>query len=86
MAQLIELVHLDAFDQHGTAIIASDETVWITLCLHWWGFATVLWWFFAPAEHKVWMTLTLKDGRKVRTRAIRVAKRHVRIGTAPRMT
>jgi len=78
----MKVVTLDAYEQHGTAIIAPDDTVWIAYCPRPWDLATRLWWFFCPVDKKGWMTLTTKDGRKVRTRAIRVAHRHVRIGQA----
>jgi len=78
-----QVIHVDAFAQHGTAIICSDETVWITVALRWWDLATLLWWWLCPAHRKAWIVLTTTDKHKVRSRAVCVARRHIRIGRSP---
>ena len=76
----MKVVTLDAYEQHGTALIAPDDTVWIAYCPRPWDLASILWWFFCPSDKKGFVTLTLRDNRRVRTKAIRVARRHVKIG------
>jgi len=68
---------------HETALIASDDSVWVAVKIRWWDLAVLLWWWLCPADRKAWTTLTVKDGKSVRTRAIRIAKRHIRIRTLP---
>ena len=75
----MKVVEVDATQQHGTALIDGEDSVWITLAPRVYDLATWFWWWLAPADKKAWVTLNTSDGRKVRSRAIRVARRHVRI-------
>jgi hypothetical protein len=72
-------VQVDATEQHGTALIAKDDSVWVVLAPRAWDIATWLWWWLAPSDRKRWVTLNATDGGKIRARSIRVARRHVRI-------
>jgi hypothetical protein len=71
----------------GTALIASDDSVWITVSPKWWDLATWFWWWLCPADQKAVMKLHRADGAGgsvlVRTRAVRMARRHVRVGGSP---
>lgn len=75
----LKVVQVDAREQHGTALIHSDGSVWITVAPSWWDIAAWLWWWLAPTDKRAWVTLRTRSGL-VRSRAIRVAKRHVRFG------
>lgn len=56
-------------------------TVWIAISPHWWDLATWLWWRLCPLSKKAWVTLTTNDKRRIRSRAVRVAKGYVILGT-----
>lgn len=79
----IKVIHYDARSQHGTALLCSDGTVWVSVAPSWWDVATWLWWWLAPSDRKAWVVL--RTGKaSVRSRAIRVARKHVRLGYAPK--
>lgn len=78
----MKIVSLSAHEQHGTGLIASDDSVWISVSPRWWDLATWLWWWLCPSDRKAWVILSTDSGR-VRTRAIRVARTHVRIRNIP---
>lgn len=80
----MDVIKYDAREYVGTAIIAVDESVWIAVQPAWWDIPTRVWWWLAPSERKAYVVLTNKSGHKVRTRAICVARKHVRIGAVPR--
>lgn len=79
----MKIVTLDAKEAHGTALIAQDDTVWVAIHMRWWDLSTIMWWWLCPSDRKGFAYLNLQDGRKVRTRVIRVAHRHVRIRGVP---
>lgn len=60
-------------------ISQRDDSVWIVVPLRWWDLATLVWYFFCPADRKAKIKLTLEDKSVVRCTAIRVASRHIRI-------
>ena len=68
---------------YGTAMIADDDSVWIAIHPKWWDLATWIWWWFCPSDRKSAITICVNDGvggvDRVRTRAVRVAKKHVRV-------
>jgi len=76
-------VKFDAGEHNGTALIASDDTVWVAVHVRWWDISTVLFWWLCPADRKAWATLTNAKGEKVRARVFRIATRHVRIRNPP---
>lgn len=80
----LDIQRFDAREQHGTALLPSDDTVWIAVCPQRWDIATWLWWWLAPADSKAWVVLTTATGARVRTRAVRIARRYVRIGNVPK--
>jgi hypothetical protein len=75
----LRVIKLDATAQHGTALIAADDAVWVTVALPWWDLSARLWWWLCPHDKKAMLDLTVKDGGRVRTRAIRIARKHVRL-------
>ena len=77
----MKVVTLDSYEQHGTALISSDDSVCVVYAPKQWDFASMLWWWFCPGDKKGFVTLTTRDKRRVRAKAIRVAHRHVRIGS-----
>ncbi len=68
---------------YGTALVAQDDSVWIAVQPRWWDLATWVWWWFAPSDRKATVTLRVDDGvggsTAVRTRAVRVSKKFVRV-------
>lgn len=78
----MKVIKVDARDQHGTALIASDESVWVTVAPPWWDAASWLWWWLCPYDRKAWVILRTDSGH-FRSRAIRVAHRHARIRYVP---
>ncbi len=68
---------------YGTAMIADDDSVWIAVQPNWSDLATWIWWWLCPSDRKSYVTITVGDGvggvDRVRTRAVRVAKKHVRV-------
>lgn len=79
----LRVIGFDAREFTGTALLASDDSIWIAVHLRWWDVATALWWWLTPTDKKAYVILHTTAGRRVRTRAIRVARRHVRIRHAP---
>jgi hypothetical protein len=77
----MSVVELDARTAHETALVARDGTVWIAIAPAWWDLATWLWWWLCPLSKKAWVTLTTNDKRKIRSRAVRVARSYVLLGT-----
>ena len=69
----------------STALVAADDSVWVAVTVRWWDLASILWWWLCPSDRKAWVTLRLHDAPAVRTRAIRIANRHVRIGSVARL-
>lgn len=72
-------VKVDASQQHGTALIARDNSVWVVLAPRAWDLATWLWWWLAPSDRKAWVTLMANDGTQIRARSVRVAHNHVHV-------
>jgi hypothetical protein len=79
----VKTIEYDVGEYHGTALIASDDSIWIAINPKWWDLATFLWWWFCPYDRKAWVVLNTTQGRTVRTKAIRVATKHVRIRKIP---
>jgi predicted AlkP superfamily pyrophosphatase or phosphodiesterase len=67
----------------GTAMIADDDSVWVAVEPRWWDLATWLWWFLCPSGRRAVVRLRVADGvggaTLVRTRAMCVAQRHIRV-------
>lgn len=80
----LKIVHLDAREHHGTALIDTEDGVWIALAPSWWDIASWIWWFFCPIDRQAHIHMNTKAGKKVRVRAVRVAKRHVRFRGVPK--
>ena len=68
---------------YGTAMIADDDSVWVSIQPKWWDLATWVWWWFCPSDRKAAVTIRVADGvggaDLVRTRAVRIAKKYVRV-------
>jgi hypothetical protein len=73
-----------AFNVQGArdlALVDQSDGVWVVVPIHytkWYDFATLVWWFFCPADKKAVVTLNFPD-RSVKVRAIRVATKHARV-------
>jgi hypothetical protein len=76
----MSVVELDASTSHETALIAKDGTVWVAICPAWWDLATWLWWWLCPLSKKAWVTIKTNDNRRLRSRAVRVARTYVILG------
>ena len=71
------VVELDAKTSHETALVRKDGTGWIAIAPAWWDLATWLWWWLCPLSKKAWVTIKTNDNRRIRSRAVRVAKNYV---------
>jgi len=80
-----QIVHVDSFPVHGLAVVFPDESVWITVSVRSGELANQLWWWLCPADKKAWIILTAASGEKFRSRAVRVATKHLHIGAAKRI-
>ena len=78
------VIELDARTAHETAIIRKDGSVYIAISPAWWDLATWVWWWLCPLSKKTWITLTTNDERRIRSRAVRVAKSYVLLGGSQR--
>lgn len=76
----VRSVELDLSGLADLALVKGDDSVWLVVPLRWWDLATLVWWLFCPADRKAKVMLTLTDGSKVVTKAVRVASKHVRVG------
>jgi len=76
----------DVTELSPVALLAADGSVWITLKLRWWDLATLLWWWLAPAHKRAWVTISTSSGQRVRTRAMLLAYKHVRVSQIHRTT
>lgn len=62
------------------ALIDCHEHVWLVApTLRWWDLASLLWWFFTPADNRAKVRLRLANGKSVHAIAVRVAMRHARV-------
>lgn len=77
----MRVISFDATAQHGTAIISADDSVWIAVAPKKWDMASWFWWWLCPSDKKAMVILKNKDGSEVRTKAIRIAKKHVHISS-----
>lgn len=75
----IEFVGDDGQTVNGIALIDRDGRVWRTFARPWWDIASWLWWWLSPGEKK-WVVVRRVDRTKVRVRAVRLARKHVRVG------
>lgn len=71
------IIKVDASEQVGTALIASDGAIWLPVAPRLWDLATWLWWWLAPRERCARVRLIDNHGNVIHTRAVRLAKRHV---------
>ena len=73
---------------YSTAMIASDDSVWIAIQPKLFDLASWFWWWLCPRDKKAVVTLTVSDGVgggvKVRSRAVRMATKFIRINGVPR--
>jgi len=78
-----EIVSTDAFAIDGLTFIASDDSVWLTFLRPKWDVASWLWWWLYPGK-KGFVLLRIRGEKlRVRTRCVRVASTHVRLGVTP---
>lgn len=76
---IMRVVEVDARKHTGTALIAADDSVWVAVSPPWFDLSTWFWWWLTPADKKAWVLINGTNGKTVRSRAIRVARKHVRI-------
>ncbi len=76
----LSVIELDARSAHETALVAKDGTVWVAISPAWWDLATWLWWWLCPLHKRSFVTITTNDRRRIRSRAVRVAKSYVLMG------
>lgn len=74
----IEIVGNADDEQDRLIFISDSDSVWITFARPWWAVAAWLWWWLTPGSKK-WLQVST-DGKKVRLRAVRIARKYVRIG------
>lgn len=76
----LKSIAIDVQGAKDLALISADNSVWIVVYLHWWDLATWLWWFLTPYDARSIIRLSLTNGQTVRTMAVRVASRYIKIG------
>jgi hypothetical protein len=82
----VKTFELNVEGARDLALIDDAGAVWTVVPIHysrWWDFATLLWWFFCPADKRAVVVMRLSDQRKVRVRCVRIASKHVRLGGSP---
>jgi hypothetical protein len=70
---MTQMVRVDVETIKTIAVIAKDDTVWLTHP------GWLRWWLTLPSQRR-YIVLTLANGEKYRARAVRIAKRYVRLG------
>ena len=74
----VEIIHTDAMRVHGLAIMTGDE-VWLTFGHPWWNLQAWLWYWLTPGK-KAWVQVNTRKNGRIRVRAVRLAKSHIRAG------
>jgi len=77
-------IEVDGTEEVGTALIASDDSVWIPIEPRWFEIATWFWWWLAPADKQARITITDSHGKRATMRSIRIARRYARVRGVPR--
>jgi hypothetical protein len=79
-ASRVRNIHLEVQGIRDLALVDSTDAVWVVLHAPWWDIASWFWWWFCPRDRQARVVLKLRNGDTVRTKAIRVATRHTKLG------
>lgn len=78
---MIEVVTEAVAVAHDRTVLLRADEVWITFAAPWWALHRWLWWALTPGT-KARLRLRLRSGELARIRAVRIARRFVRMGEA----
>ena len=78
----VEIVHTEAANVSGLAVVSSRDEVWVTFHEPWWHLASWIWWALSPGK-KAWLLIGTADGRRVRVRAWRASRTIVKVRETP---
>lgn len=81
MGDQIEFVQSESLGENALALIDKEGAVWYTFSRPWWDLASWLWWFLTPGRKK-WVVARKVGNVKVRIRAVKLTKKHVRVHKA----
>jgi hypothetical protein len=76
----VEFVDMDGMPVHGLALLGAGGDIWVTFYRPWWDVASWLWYWLSPGK-KAWTQVRKADNGKVCVRAVRVAKKHIRVSS-----
>jgi hypothetical protein len=69
-----KVVRVDTQQTEAIAVITQDDSVWLTN-------PTWLRWASTPEDLRAHIILKCSDGSSIRVRAVKIARRHIRIGS-----
>ncbi len=72
-------IDVTAVKMNDLALIDGSDNVWIVVPPRWWDLATWLFWLLLPADRRAHVRLNLGSGEFLSCRAVRMAKRYVRL-------
>jgi hypothetical protein len=75
----LKQIKIEVKGARDLALISSDDSVWLVVPLRWWDLSTLLFWFFLPVDKKADIDIQTTSGEKVAVKAVRVAKRHIKV-------
>jgi hypothetical protein len=76
----IKSIEVEVRGARDLALIGADDSVWLVVQIRWWDLATLVWWWFCPADRKAIVRLRLVGAeQRVSFPAVRVASRHMRV-------
>jgi len=75
----VKEIQVEVSGAKDLAVIGNDDSVWLVVPLRWWDLSTLLFWLLVPSDRRSKISLKLLNGEKVAFKAVRVAKRYVKI-------
>ena len=75
----VKEIQIEVKGARDLALIGNDDSVWLVVPLRWWDLSTIFFWLLMPADRKSTINLKMGNGERVSFKAVRVAKRHVKV-------